>query len=189
MRANDERSLVKRWQSGDRAAFNPLFHANREWAYRLSYRLTGSHADAKDVVQEAWLQVVRSIGQFDGRARFAQWFSRIIIRVAGHRGSRTGVAKLERLSLETEPQADAAGSDPVREAELKELDAAVRDAVDALPEDQRAALILVAIDGFSYAEAAEIVRCPQGTVAWRVAEARRKLAEKLAPYVEEAEGA
>ena len=49
--------------------------------------------------------------------------------------------------------------------------------------------ILVAIDGFSYVEAAEILRCPQGTVAWRVAEARRKLAEKLAPYVEEAEGA
>jgi RNA polymerase sigma-70 factor (ECF subfamily) len=60
--------------------------------------------------------------------------------------------------------------------------------MQALPVEQRSALALVAFEGMSYAEAAEVQQCGQGTLAWRVAEARRRLAEKLAPHLDAAGG-
>jgi len=182
--SHDERSLVEQCRSGNRQAFGALFEAHHRWAYRLSYRLTGSHADADDVLQESWLHVLRGMSQFDGRAGFGRWLARIIVRVAISK-KRRGMDRRARRDLdsEKEPQAGT-GSDPRKRAEVAELNAALRRAMSTLPPAQRAALVLVALEGFSYAEAAEILQCPEGTLAWRVAEARRKLAERLVPYLE-----
>jgi RNA polymerase sigma-70 factor (ECF subfamily) len=69
-----------------------------------------------------------------------------------------------------------------------ELNEALHKAMQALSVEQRSALVLVAFEGMSYAEAAEVQQCPAGTLAWRVAEARRRLAEKLGPHLERTGG-
>ncbi len=185
-----ERRLIARWQAGERDALEALFHTHCDRAYGLAHRLTGSHADADDVLQDAWLRAVRGLSQFDGRARFGTWFYSILLRVAAdHARRRRRRAAVESLTEAPEAQAPAAGADPSERAAAGELKDALQQAIRALPVKQRAALVLVAFEGMSYAEAAKVMDCSDGTLAWRVAEARRRLADKLAPYLDKAGGA
>jgi RNA polymerase sigma-70 factor (ECF subfamily) len=70
-------------------------------------------------------------------------------------------------------------ADPARQTTDRELATALCDGIDSLSETLRTTLVLVTIDGMSHAEAAEVLGCPEGTVAWRIHEARRKLREFL----------
>lgn len=182
-----ERRLVRRSQAGDRGAFDALIRAHRDRAYRLAYRLTGSHADADDVLQEAWLRGYRGITEFGGRARFGTWFFRILLRAAASHRRRLGRrADGEGGTALEGSEAVSGAADPQQRAAAHELHDALQEALCSLPADQRGAVVLVAFEGLSYAEAAEAQGCPEGTLAWRVAEARRRLARKLAPYLDSA---
>jgi RNA polymerase sigma-70 factor (ECF subfamily) len=182
--ADDEARLVSLARQGDSAAFERLCRATTGPAYGLAYRLTGSHADAEDVLQEARLRAYRGIAGFDGRARFRTWFFRILVNAASSHGRREG-RKAATHSLAAVPEhVGASGDDPAQVAEHGELDGALHGALEGLPVDQRAALVLVAFEGFTYADAAAIQGCPEGTLAWRVAEARRKLTIELASFLQ-----
>ena len=185
MELDGEPGLVKRSRAGDKAAFERLCRAVGDRAYGLAYRLTGSHADADDVLQEARLRAYRGIGKFDGRARFETWFYRIVLNAAAthlrRSARREGVHSLE---VAGRPEQHESGSDPTLAAQARELESALQVALLGLPADQRSALVLVAFQGFSYASAAAVQGCPEGTLAWRVAEARRKLACRLAPFLQ-----
>jgi len=187
--ADAERRLVKCCQTGDRNALESLLEAHRDRAYRLAYRLTGSHADTDDVLQEAWLRVFRGMRRFDARARFGTWLCRIVLRASVDH-QRLRIRRMDARSLTgiEETQAAPAAGDPSEMAAAAELNDALHEAMQALPVAQRSALVLVALEGMSYAEAAEVQQCRQGTLAWRVAEARRRLAEKLAPHLDAAGG-
>ena len=182
MDADLERRLVRRAGKGDGTALQQLFVPHRDRAYRLAYRLTGSHADADDVLQEAWLRAFRGISTFDGHARFGTWLYRIVLNAAADCSRRQARAnEVEGARLNEEPVADGQG--PIGSAEAAELGQALQTALHALPWDQREALVLVAFEGMTYAQAAAVQQCAEGTLAWRVAEARRRLARRLAPYV------
>ena len=179
-----ERRLVTRCGAGDWKAFEMLLAAHRDQAYRLAYRLTGSHADADDVLQDACLRAFRGMSKFDGRARFGTWFWRILVRAgADHERRRKRQPVVANLAQVEEPRAPAARRDPSERAAASELNEALNEALQSLSAEQRVALVLISFEGMSYAEAAEVQQCPQGTLAWRVAEARRRLVEKLAPYL------
>lgn len=184
MAAGGREGLLARSKAGDKAAFERLCRAVGDRAYGLAYRLTGSHADADDVLQEARLHAYKGIGSFDGRAEFDTWFFRILVNAAATHGRREG-RRVDAGSVDEmpEPANAAAGGDPARAAERNELNAAVQRALLGLPVDQRMALVLVAFQGFTYADAAAVQGCPEGTLAWRVAEARRKLALELASFL------
>ena len=184
MASDGETRLVSEARQGSRAAFERLCRATGAGAYRLAYRLTGSHADAEDVLQEARLRAYRGIGSFDGRARFQTWFYRILVNAASSHGRHEGRRAAARIESIPEPMGEAAGDDPARVAEHSELDGALQRGLEALPIDQRSALVLVAFQGFTYADAAAVQGCPEGTLAWRVAEARRKLTLELAPFLQ-----
>ena len=189
MDLHEERRLVRCCQKGDRNALESLMTAYRDGSYRLAYRFTGSHADTDDVLQEAWLRVYRGIEQFDGRARFGTWLRTILLNVAvDHQRRRSRRVETERLSAARDSQTTGASSDPSQMAAAGELKEALHEAMQALSVEQRSALVLVAFEGLSYADAAEIQQCPTGTLAWRVAEARRQLAEKLGPHLERTGG-
>jgi len=184
MDAGGREGLLERSKAGDKAAFERLCRAVGDRAYGLAYRLTGSHADADDVLQEARMNAYKGIGSFDGRAQFDTWFFRILVNAAATHGRREGRrADAGSVDWMAEPAETAAGGDPARAAERNELNAAVQRALLGLPADQRTALVLVAFQGFTYADAAAVQGCPEGTLAWRVAEARRKLALELAAFL------
>jgi RNA polymerase sigma-70 factor (ECF subfamily) len=182
---DSENLLVRRWRTGDRRAFEALFWVHRHRAYRLAYRLMGSPEDADDVLQEAWMRAFKAMSDFDGRARFGTWLFRIVLRTAAderrRQRRRSGAVDLH---LTAENMAAKVRYDPSEGAQVHELEAALQTALRVLPAEQCAALVLVSFEGMTYAEAAEVQQCPEGTLAWRISEARRRLVELLAPHLE-----
>ncbi len=175
--------LVIGCQEGDGEAFRELFDTYSGRAYRIAYRMTGSHEAAEDVLQESWKRAFQTIRSFEGRSRFETWFIRVVVNVATDR-KRAQARRPSVQSLELGGSRVAEQPGPLERAEVGELESALNAEVQALPANERASLILVAFEGLSYAEAAKALDCAEGTLAWRVSEARRRLAERLAPYLD-----
>jgi len=142
---------------------------------RFARGLAGSASDADDLVQAACERALGRQHQFQEGTRFDSWMFRIVqtiwidqVRARDVRKEDGDIAE-ERL-----------GSDePVRRVEARLALAEVRRAVDRLPPDQRAALLLVTVEGLSYKEAAEVVQVPVGTIMSRLARARMALQAQL----------
>lgn len=189
---DDLRSAVERARRGDRQAFGQLVRHYQRRVYRTAYRMLGNHHDADDAAQEAFVRAYRGIGSFDTRSNFFTWIYRIVVNVALNqlrsRKRRPQVVydaeAIERIVLPEGLEQQAAG-DPRKALELKRMVVDIGAALDELSESLRITLVLVVFDGLSYREAAEILDCSEGTVAWRVHEARGKLRERLLGYLSE----
>lgn len=155
--------------------------------YSAAQRLTGSSADADDLVQETYELAFQHHGELRGLAHCRAWLYRILHRqaVTRYRRQRSG----PQLVL-IEGGADDAGyphSQSTLDADMLEHVALqeIRSAIDALPPELRDAVTLCDIEGFTYAEIADITDCPVGTVRSRIARARAKLMRKLQTHAEE----
>jgi RNA polymerase sigma-70 factor (ECF subfamily) len=181
----DVRSLVERARRGDRAAFGSLVRSYQRRVYMTALRLTGNHDDAKDVAQESFIRAYRALAGFDGRSDFFTWLYRIVVNVGLNQLRR--VRRQRSVSLEevTLPEAllQQTGDDPRRLLEMKQMVRDIREALDELPETLRATVVLVVMEGIPYREAAEMLDCSEGTVAWRMHEARQKLRARLGKYL------
>ena len=144
-------------------------------------------AEAEDVTQEAFVRAYGALARFDGRSEPYTWLYRIAVNLSLNAirsrktAKRADELRLDRASQEGSPNVQGQGQsvEPV-DAGKRQLYAALSRAIDSLSESLRTTLILVCIDGRSHEEAAEILGAPEGTVAWRVHEARRKLRETMA---------
>jgi RNA polymerase sigma-70 factor (ECF subfamily) len=141
-------------------------------------------AEAEDVTQETFVRAYGAIDRFDGRSEPFTWLYRIAVNLSlnairARRTSRnagtTDDPRIEALLIERRPGL----ADPARQTTDRELATALCEGIDSLSETLRTTLVLVTIDGMSHAEAAEVLGCPEGTVAWRIHEARKKLKEYL----------
>jgi RNA polymerase sigma-70 factor, ECF subfamily len=138
---------------------------------RFARGLAGSTADADDLVQAACERALARRHQFQEGTRFDSWMFRIVQTIWIDQIRARAVRKEEE-----EVSEGRLGSDePVRRADARLALSEVRRAVDRLPPDQRAALLLVTIEGLSYREAAEVVQVPVGTIMSRLARARMAL--------------
>jgi RNA polymerase sigma-70 factor (ECF subfamily) len=182
---DDLRPVIERARRGDREAFGLLVRKYQRRVFATALRMTGNHDDAHDVAQDAFVRAFRGMRSFDGRAEFFTWLYRIVINVALNHLRQT--RRRRSVSLEEVALPDAlrkqAGDDPRRALELKRMMLEVGAALDDLSEGLRAALVLVIMEGMPYREAAEILECTEGTVAWRVHEARGKLRGRLEKYL------
>ena len=168
-----DEALVLQSQSGDPAAFAELIRQHQRMIHSLTYRMTGSLADAEDLAQETFLRAYRQIGSYRGASKFSTWLYRIAINACltwRQRETRRVEATAKWVETNGAPQAAEEGpeagngwSERVHEALLK------------LPAKQRAAVMLTLYDGLNHAEAAEVLSCSETTVSWRVFAARRKL--------------
>jgi RNA polymerase sigma-70 factor (ECF subfamily) len=142
-------------------------------------------AEAEDVTQEAFVPAYGALARFDGRSEPYTWLYRIAVNLslnairARKSARRTVSAPGADPRLDGIPEAKPQAVDPA-DASKRQLYAALAQAIDGLTETLRTTLILVCIDGQSHEEAAQILGAPEGTIAWRVHEARRKLREALA---------
>jgi RNA polymerase sigma-70 factor (ECF subfamily) len=170
--------VVLRAQRGDRAAFAELFRRHRNDVSRLVFRMLGPSADAEDVIQEVFLQVHKSLGEFRGQAKFTTWLHRVTVNVVlmVRRAARS------RPVFSGEPIADQEpdrGLQPDEGAARAARIEAFRRLLDRLPEKKRTVFVLHEIEGLAPQEISEIVDAPVLTVRTRLFYARRELAEMM----------
>ncbi len=178
---DDDRALVARANNGDRRALDTLLRTHYDRIYAVCRRITGSDADAADAAQEALIKIVRSLPGFDGRSAFSTWAYRI--------ATNTSLDELRRRRRR--PAVVDRVDDDGRDLELVDPDAgprveavADRMAIDAalaqVPETFRVPLVLRDVGDLDYAEIADALDVPVGTVKSRIARGRAALVELLA---------
>ena len=179
-----EAELLELAQAGDARAFGRLVRAHQRRVFACAVQMMGDVAAAEDAVQETFLRAWRAIGRFDGRSKLSTWLYRVCVNVclnAIRKRKRTETADIGDPRV-PEPQADPSqgGSDPRRVAEASELQRRLAEAVDGLSPSLRTTVILVLMQGMPQKEAAVVLGCSEGTIAWRIHEARRRLRIALA---------
>jgi RNA polymerase sigma-70 factor, ECF subfamily len=177
----EDQDLVRRLQGGSRAAFEQLLDRSERRIYNLALRmLDGNASEAEDATQEVFIEIHRSIRNFRGRARLDTWMHRITVNVCLQRRRKKSLPTVELQDADLPPQLDG---DPFQSAARAELRGVMERAVRELPEGQRDVVLLHGMQGLSYAEVAQVLECPVGTVKSRLSTAFRRLRESLAPYV------
>lgn len=176
-------ALVAAAKSGDRRAFEALVRRYRKRIYALALHMTRSASEADDIAQEVFLNAYRALPSFEGRSQFFTWVYRMTVNrslnVKRDR-ARRGEDTIDDPRLELAVAVDARGN-PGREAELRQTYARLLRALDQLPVEMRTTVILVCLQGMSHAEVGIIQKVSEGTIAWRMHEARRRLHEAMAP--------
>jgi RNA polymerase sigma-70 factor, ECF subfamily len=172
--------LVEAAQRGDRDAFGDLVARYQDRLFNTMLRIAGSHEDAADAVQDAFVQAYLKLESFRGEAQFFTWLYRIAMNVAlGRRRRRRPMGSLEaaKNAAGEEPMDAAAG--PRDRLLAEERAAQVHTALADLGEGQRKILVLREIEGCSYEVIADILELPVGTVRSRLFRARLQLRDKL----------
>jgi len=169
-----EELLVLRAQAGDSRALDQLVRLRGPRLLVHAMRLSGRAEDARDIVQEAWIEILRGLHGLREARAFAAWATRIVTRRAARfvRGNVARRALSAAVSVETEtsmPDVGEAASDA----------RAVRKAMSSLPPDQAATIALFYLEDMSVAEVAIALDIPRGTVKTRLMHARAKLKDAL----------
>jgi RNA polymerase sigma-70 factor (ECF subfamily) len=176
-------ALVAAAKAGDARAFEALVTRYRKRIFALALHITRSASEADDIAQDVFLKAYRALPEFEGRSQFFTWVYRMTVNrslnVRRDR-ARRGEDVLDDPRLELAVAVDAR-SNPGREAELRQSYARLLRALDALPVDMRTTVILVSLQGLSHGEVAVVQKVSEGTIAWRMHEARRRLHEAMAP--------
>jgi RNA polymerase sigma-70 factor (ECF subfamily) len=180
-----EAERLRRAQAGDEAAFGEIVRANYEAVFRRVVGIVRNEHDARDVCQEIWLTVWRSLKDYRGEAKFSTWLYAVATRRAidhQRKQKRWFVRFLPFLANDQtgetiEPASTAPG--PGEEIEGAECAARFERAIAALPEKHRTVLTMREVEGLSYEEIARQLECRPGTVMSRLFNARRLLAQKL----------
>jgi len=176
-------ALVEAARRGDDKAFEALVRRYRKRIYALALHMTRSASEADDITQEVFLKAYRALPQFEGRSQFFTWVYRMTVNRslnAKRDRARRGEDTLDDPRLELAVAVDARGN-PGREAELRQTYARLLRALDLLPIEMRTSVILVSLQGMSHGEVAIIQKVSEGTIAWRMHEARRRLHDAMVP--------
>lgn len=187
----NEEQLIKAAQQGDLDAFNRLVTSFQGLAFNVAYRLLSDDSAAEDVTQDAFISAYRNLRSYRGGS-FKAWLLRIVTNGSYdelRRRRRRPQTSLEPETQDGEDAPDPAwladpGEGPQELAERVELSAAIQRCLDQLEAEFRAAVVLVDVQGMDYAEAAQTMRRPIGTVKSRLARARNRLQICLQGFVE-----
>ena len=191
--------LVRRAQNGDEAAFRQLVERHQRRAFAIALSLVRHEQDARDIVQDAFLRVHKSLPSFQGTSSFFTWLYRIVTNLAidlvRRPGRNTDELEEDRQRSSNPGGADQPdpmwvsridGADPVDVMRRKELADRMRTAIDALPSYHKAVILMREVEGLSYEEMAEAMQVSKGTIMSRLFHARQKLQKALADcYAEE----
>lgn len=176
----DERRLIQQAREGDLDAFEALVRLHQRMVYGLALSLTRSHHDAEEIAQTVFLKTWRGLKTFRGEASLSTWLYRLT-RNACTDHLRQNRKRSGDRSLEDPDLASLADQAPLPQeiAEHRERQQALMDAMEKLPEESRAVLLLREVEGLSYQEIAQTLGLSQGTVKSRLSRARRALRESL----------
>jgi len=181
MMEDGEERLIAACQRGEREAFRELFELHQRRVWSIAYHFTGEDAAARDIVQQVFLKLFTSIGQFRQDASFSTWLYRLVANACLDERRKLG----RWLSLEflrTGRSDGEASWEPSQEARLhdRQMAQSVRRAVSQLPPKLRLVILLKHFEDLSYEEMAGALGCSPGTVASRLHRGHKELARKLA---------
>ena len=172
-RRNAEAMLLERMRRGDDSAFETLYERHMPPLYRYALRMTESQADADDVVQEAFLALIRNGRGYDpALGELRSYLYGIARRLIPRQQAAECVAEVEEVQLPVE-------DDPFERLDQEQRVSLVRAAVAALPANYREVIVLCDLEGESYEGAAGALGCALGTVRSRLHRARALLLERL----------
>lgn len=187
----DELQLIQSAQKGEVEAFNHLVVSYQGLAFNVAYRLLGDSPSAEDATQDAFISAFRNLRSFRGGS-FKAWLLRIVTNGCYDELRR----RQRRPQTELEPEAPegeyapeplwlADPGESLQElAERVELSSAIQRCLNQLEDEFRAAVVLVDVQGMDYAEAAQVLKRPLGTVKSRLARARTRLQSCLQGFAE-----
>lgn len=171
MDENDIKQLIGEVGAGNAHAFRQLIDAHYNIIYRMAFRFTGTRENAEDVTQMACMKLAQNIGKFDGRSAFTTWLYQVVMNTARDYGRSQSRHERGAIEIGVVENIVSTGEDTQKSLEQQQQ----LDAVRALPEGEREAIWLVFAEGLSHKQAAEILGCAEGTISYRIHEARKKL--------------
>lgn len=180
-----DESLVERVLQGELGWFELLMRRHNQRLFRVTRAILGSDTEAEDVTQDAYVRAYSHLSQFEGRARFSTWLTKIAVYEARERARKgrrftpleepDNVTEIHHLSVLRSPS----GDDPESSAASRELGACLHAAVDALPETLREVFVLREVEGLSTAEVAECLEISLANVKVRLHRARAALQKDI----------
>ena len=173
----DDAGLVTAAQAGDRGALDLLLRRHYDTVHAVCRRITGNDADADDAAQDALVAVTRGLARFDGRARFGTWVYRVAVNASLDELRRRRRRAVPTDALEAHSPVDLA-STPGPDAAATRVD--VDAALARLAPEFRAAVVLRDLCQLDYAEIADVLDVPIGTVRSRISRGRAALVPLLA---------
>lgn len=188
MEKRSEEYLILQTNLGNTDAFAELAQHYYGRIYQMILGLTKNQSDADDLAQETFMQAFRSINKFKLRSSFYTWIYRIGVNVA-----LTFLKKNSRKEHERKiPISDCTPEkyladerySPEKLSLENEIQESLRKAVDCLPLLYKTPFILVEFQGMTHHEAAQVLRCSENTVSWRMHQARKRLQDLMRPYLE-----
>jgi RNA polymerase sigma-70 factor (ECF subfamily) len=183
----DEVSLIQAAQRGDVDAFNHLVLAYQEVAYNVAWRLLDDADAAQDATQSAFITAYKSLGSYRGGS-FRAWVLRMVTNTCYdelRRRKRRPTVPLEPVDDESNEEIESpawmADDAPTPEdrVETGELENAIQNCLNNLPDEFRSVIVMVDVQGLDYQEASEAIRTPLGTVKSRLARARLRMRDCL----------
>lgn len=181
-RRAEDLATIAAIRRGDRDAFALLVRRHQQRALAVALGILHDPEDARDACQDAFLRAYRGLDRFDGTAQFSTWLHRIVVNVC--------IDRLRRVTPLTQPIEEletlAGDDDPAHSLESSRLGTQLRAALGQLADKQRTALMLRELQGLSYQEIAQAMRCSVGTVMSRLFYARRRMQALLVDAADEA---
>jgi RNA polymerase sigma-70 factor, ECF subfamily len=172
---DDDEVLARRAARGDSGALDQLLRAHTGLVHGVCRRILGNPDDALDATQEALLSIARKIGSFDGRAKFSTWAYRVATNAVLDESRRRGRRPVPSESLPETNRNTVVGASEAGIADRLDVDAALAQ----LTPEYRAAVALRDLVGMDYAEIADVLGIPAGTVRSRISRGRAALADLL----------
>ncbi|MDF9718138.1 RNA polymerase sigma factor SigM [Nocardioides sp. ChNu-153] len=187
----DDHALLRAHVAGDPDAFGLLLARHRDRLWAVALRTTGNPEDASDGLQDGLVAAYRRAGTFRGDSAVTTWLHRVVVNACLDRLRARKVRAADPLPDDLDEQASRGAvvgapvpaTDPERAATDAETRERVLAALATLPPEQRAALVLVDMEGYGVAEAAAVLDCAVGTVKSRCSRGRARLAALLADLV------
>ena len=176
----DDHELVTAAQGGDRGALDQLLRRHYERVQAVCRRITGHEADAADAAQDAMIAIVRNLDRFDGRSSFGTWAYRIATNASLDELRRRKRRAVPTATDDDEyPHAEVADPDSGRRVDAIGDHMALELALRSLSDEFRIPVVLRDVADLDYAEIAEVLDIPAGTVKSRIARGRAALAKAL----------
>ena len=176
--------LVRRAKAGDREAFEALMGRHERAVLRTALRILGRLDLAQDAAQEVFLRMHKYLGSFDDERELGPWLYRVTVNVSRDVGRQSGGRDLVPLEEIEEPVATRAGAGEIEAGiDRERRRALVARALQALPEKERAALVLRDVEGLSTSEVAGILGSSETTVRSQVCTGRVKVKKLVEGYL------
>jgi RNA polymerase sigma-70 factor, ECF subfamily len=180
-----DEELMVRFQDGDDGAFEPLYERYKRPIYQFVFRRIGHGGRAEEITQEVFLGIIRTRGTWRQESSFKTYVYRIALNQCASEARRGDFKKLDPLERPDGSQVDVRESKPGPESETTSREEArlVANALGALEDDQREALLLREYQGLSYEEIAEVTGVALGTVKSRIFRGKLELKRLLEPLL------